>query len=326
MSPCLGKIVSIVLLLSAAACSGKSDDKSASPVAGGMGSTWADAEKMPNLFSGMWMTFTPMTEGDPKVNVPYTEAAQKFVANFKPMRDIPYAQEGCKSPGLPIAMRSGPIKFTYEPGLLSIYMQGVGDARFIRMNQKQGHTTPKYYGNSVGHWEGDTLVIETEDFLDEVTLQYGVGKGLPAEKTFGPQTEIVPTGTGVGGDGAPPVIAGAASGTPFAGAPPTGLFDLSKAIWGPHGPKMRMVERLRLVDPETLEMKLTLYDETVWKQPFEATTRNFKRIRKGVSEIGPFSGEPEEWICTVSITSFDPETNTYVDKDPEEMVKYLDKN
>jgi hypothetical protein len=41
--------------------------------------------------------------------------------------------------------------------------------------------------------------------------------------------------------------------------------------------------------------------------------------------MGPFSGEPEEWVCTVSITSFDPETNTYKDKDPEAMVKFLDK-
>ena len=40
---------------------------------------------------------------------------------------------------------------------------------------------------------------------------------------------------------------------------------------------------------------------------------------------GPFSGDPEEYVCTVSVTNFDPETNTYVDKDPEEMVKFLDK-
>ena len=86
-----------------------------------------------------------------------------------------------------------------------------------------------------------------------------------------------------------------------------------------------MVERMRLVDPQTLEANLTIYDDTVWTQPFVTAARNYRRIQKGISEIGPFSGEPEEWVCTVSITSFDPETNTYKDKDPEEMVKYLDK-
>jgi hypothetical protein len=88
---------------------------------------------------------------------------------------------------------------------------------------------------------------------------------------------------------------------------------------------MHMVERMRLSDPQTLETKLTIYDDTVWTAPYVTETRNFKRIVHGVSELGPFSGEPEEWVCTVSITSFDPATNSYVDKDPEEMVKYLDK-
>jgi hypothetical protein len=88
---------------------------------------------------------------------------------------------------------------------------------------------------------------------------------------------------------------------------------------------MHMVERMRLADPQTLEVNLTIYDDTVWTKPYVTTTRNYRRIVKGVSELGPFTGEPEEWVCTVSITSFDPKTNTYVDKDPEEMVKYLDK-
>jgi hypothetical protein len=178
-------------------------------------------------------------------------------------------------------------------------MQAVGHTRFIRMNQQQGKTSPKYYGNSVGHWEGDTLVVETEDFLPEITFQYGVGnKGLPPAETVG---------------------------TANLGPPPSGVAALTKAIWGPHGESMRMVERMRLVKPDTLEVNLTIYDDTVWTKPFVASTRNYKRIQKGISEFGPFSGEPEESVCTVSITSFDPDTNSYVDKDPEEMVKYLDK-
>jgi len=86
-----------------------------------------------------------------------------------------------------------------------------------------------------------------------------------------------------------------------------------------------MVERMRLVNKDSLEIALTLYDDTVWTKPYVTATRTFNRIVKGVSEKGPFSGEPEEWVCTISITSLDPDTNTYKDKDPEEMVKYLDK-
>jgi hypothetical protein len=347
MSVRTGSAVSILLLLGASGCSA---DKAAAPAANdapqgagsaALGSTWADAAKMPDLFSGMWMTFSGMVESDEKTNVPYTEKAQKYVAAWKPKRDIPYAQEGCLSPGLPISMRTGPSKFSYSPGLITIYMQAVGHNRFIRMNQEMGKTSPKYYGNSVGHWEGDTLVIETKDFLPEITFQYGVGKeGLPPLNTLGtanlgPPPGARPPGAPPGGappPGAPPGSAppgafppGGPPGAPPGGAGPAGVAALSKAIWGPHGEDMHMVERMRLADPQTLEVNLTVYDDTVWTKPYVTTTRNYRRIVKGVSELGPFTGEPEEWVCTVSITSFDPKTNTYVDKDPEEMVKYLDK-
>jgi hypothetical protein len=284
----------VMLLLGAAA-------DSAETTGGALGSTWADASK--------WMTLSSFVEADEKLNVPFTAQAQKHADAFKYKRDIPYAEDGCASPGLPIAMRTGPIQFSYTPGLLSIYMQTVGHTRFIRMNQKHGKTSPKYYGNSVGHWEGDTLVVETVDFLPEITFQYGVGKGLPPAETFGPGLP----------EGGPP------GGAEAAVAGPGGVAALAKAIWGPHGEGMRMVERMRLVNPQTLEVQLTIYDDTVWTKPYVTAARNYRRIQKGISEFGPFSGEPEEWVCTVSITSFDPETNTYVDKDPEEMVKYLDK-
>jgi hypothetical protein len=323
------KAVSIAVLLAGSIFSAVHAQPAPAP-AGGLGSTWADADKMPDLFSGMWMTFTPMVDGNKSVNVPYTDKAQKYVDTYKYKRDIPYAQEGCLPPGLPVSMRSGPIKFSYAPGLITIYQQGVGHTRFIRMNEPMGQTTPKYYGNSVGHWEGDTLVIETKDFVNEISFQYGVGKGLPREPGFGPGGAPPGLQGGVGGPGSAGPPPGFAPGGP--GGPPggpggpggEGPGDLSTAIWGPHGEDMHMVERIRLIDPNKFEMKMTVYDDTVWKQPYVSQTRTYNRIVKGVSEIGPFSGEPEEWVCTVSITSFDPNTNAYVDKDPEEMVKFLD--
>jgi hypothetical protein len=244
----------------------------------------------PDLVSGMWGSFSGFVEDDAKLNVPYTEQARKYVAAYKQKRDIPYAQEGCTSPGLPVAMRMGQVKFTQAPGLISIYMQSSGHTRFIWMNEKLGKTSPKYYGNSVGHWEGDTLVVETSDFVNEISFQYGVGKPLAAAETVG---------------------------TANLGPPPTALLaSLSAAIWGPHGEGMHMVERMRLVDPNTLEAKLTVYDDTVWTKPYVMSTRNYRRMP---------GAKPEEWVCSVSITSFNPDTNTYTDKDPEEMVKYLDK-
>jgi len=105
---------------------------------------------MPDLFTGTWWNFASFVEDDAKLNAPYTARAQRYVDAYQPKRDIAYAEEGCKTPGLPISMRlGGAIKFTYAPGLISIYMQSVSDTRFIKLNQKLGTTSPKYYGNSV---------------------------------------------------------------------------------------------------------------------------------------------------------------------------------
>jgi hypothetical protein len=280
--------LSILLLASAVA----SAAQPAAGQGGALGSTWADVARMPDLFNGTWGGFGGggFVESDARLNVPFTAKAQKYVDAYKQKRDIPYAQEGCTPSGLPIAMRMGRSKFSYAPGLITIYMQTTGNTRFIRMNQTQGRTSPKYYGNSVGHWEGDTLVVETVDFLPEITFQYGVGKPLPPLETVG---------------------------TANLGPPPLDrLASLSAAIWGPHGEGMYMVERMRLVDPNTMEIKTTVYDDTVWTKPYEMATRSYRRS---------MNSDPEEWVCSISITSFDPDTNTYYDKDPEEMVRLLDR-
>jgi len=294
MSIRTSSVVTILLSLSGLAYSA---DKAPTPAPGTapLGSTWADAARMPDFFAGMWMTYSAMVEKDATLDVPYTPKAQKYVDAYQFKRDIPYAQDGCASPGLPIGMRAGPLKFTYSPGMVSIYMQAVGHTRFIRLNQPMGKTSPKYYGNSVGHFEGDTLVVETNDFLPEISFQYGIGKGLPPDGTIAT--------AGIGDIGA----------------------TLSKAIWGTHGEGMRMVERMRLLNPDSLEIQLTLYDDTVWTRPYVTAARTFRHLQKGISEGKAFDGEPQEWVCTVSITSFDPDTNTYHDKNPEDMVKYLDK-
>jgi len=52
-----------------------------------------------------------------------------------------------------------------------ILVEMVHDARIIRMNQE--HAPPEvttWLGDSVGHWEGDTLVVDTTNFRDTPSL------------------------------------------------------------------------------------------------------------------------------------------------------------
>jgi hypothetical protein len=79
-----------------------------------------------------------------------------------------------------------------------------------------------------------------------------------------------------------------------------------------------MVERIRLVDPETLEDQLTIYDDTIWKQPYVSTpVQIFKRNRGD-------DGWPHEWVCSsADILTFDPAQNKTIVEDPAEVLKRL---
>jgi hypothetical protein len=242
-----------------------------------LGSSWADATKLPDFFTGNWQSMSSFL--DNPSNVPFTARAQAYIAHYKPIQDIPFAGATCKTPGMPIIQRLGsPLKFFYQPGMIAIYIENSSMTRFIKLNGKHSaRPNPTYLGESVGHFEGNTLVVDSVGF-DDILLQYG---DLPGQ------------GTG-----------------PFV-LPP-------EAIFGPHGPNLRMVERIRLVDPDTLEDQLTIYDDTVWKQPYVANAgKIFKRNRGD-------DGWPHEWVCnSADILTFDPSQNKTIEEDPAAVLERL---
>jgi hypothetical protein len=56
------------------------------------------------------------------------------------------------------------------PDAVMIQTEMVHDARIVRMNaQHLPATIRKWMGDSVGHWEGDTLVVDTTNFTGETS-------------------------------------------------------------------------------------------------------------------------------------------------------------
>ena len=65
-----------------------------------------------------------------------------------------------------------------------ILIEMVHDARVVRMNAE--HLPPtirKWMGDSVGHWEGDTLVVDTTNFTDKTRFR-GSGENLHVVERF----------------------------------------------------------------------------------------------------------------------------------------------
>jgi hypothetical protein len=76
---------------------------------------------------------------------------------------------------------------------------------------------------------------------------------------------------------------------------------MAGVIFGKHGPDMRLVERMRLLDARTLEIQTTIHDDTVFKTPYALPPRKFLR---GIER----RNEPQEWACTDNRDYLDPET------------------
>lgn len=67
-----------------------------------------------------------------------------------------------------------------------IHVEMVHDARIIRMNATHlPKSVRKWLGDSIGRWEGDTLVVDTTNFTDKTVFQ-GSGESLHVIERFTP--------------------------------------------------------------------------------------------------------------------------------------------
>jgi hypothetical protein len=223
---------------------------------------WNQIAMWPDFWQGSWQSVSPIAD-DYNAEPQYTAAAKEYIRTYKPAEDTPFAN--CQAVGMPFVMNIGgmPMKFFPTPGMIALYIESSGMTRFIHTDGRahSARTNPSYLGESIGHWEGDTLVVDTTG-LDPKTL-FQMGK----------QTNR----NGKEGDFSP--VAG--------------------VIFGQHGPNLRLVERMHLVDLNTLEIQLTVYDDTVFAQPVTLPARRFIR------GIEP-RNDPQEWACTDNRDRLDP--------------------
>ena len=126
------------------------------------------------------------------------------------------ATANCLPPGMPGIMgQPYPMEFLLTPGKVTIVIEAYTQVRHIYTDGRPlpAEPDPKFFGTSIGRWEGDALVTETVGFNEHVQLARGVG----------------------------------------------------------HGDRMKIVERFRLADPDTMTIETTLTDPDALTEPY--TTR-----------------------------------------------------
>ena len=82
--------------------------------------------------------------------------------------------------------------------------------------------------------------------------------------------------------------------------PPAEEGRFSVPIFKAHGPDLRFVERMRMKNYNTLEIATTIYDDTIFAQPYTSTREWHRYTGK--------NAEPQEWVCSDNRDYYDPET------------------
>ena len=83
----------------------------------------------------------------------------------------------CLPPGMPgIMTQPYPMEFLVTPGKVTIVIEAYTQVRHIYTDGRMlpADPDPKFFGTSIGRWEGSTLAVETVGFNDHVQLARGV--------------------------------------------------------------------------------------------------------------------------------------------------------
>jgi hypothetical protein len=148
---------------------------------------YADLGKLPD-WSGVWNPKISDQDAQVKTNPPpWNEAAAKKI-------EFMFAEEKAGRPRLifsyclPEAHPSwmlvthNAMEILFTPGRVT--MLGESDGNRIRRiyTDGRGHpeiSDPTFHGHSIGHWEGDTLVVDTVDIVPQAPLAVSEAAGLP---------------------------------------------------------------------------------------------------------------------------------------------------
>jgi hypothetical protein len=138
---------------------------------------WAELAELPD-FSGVWERGGGGGRGAGRGGRGGGSALSP-TPEYAALRDLqranaaPAQTANCLPPGMPAIMTQPyPIEFLLTPGKVTIVIEAYTQVRHIFTDGRSlpEFPDPTFFGISVGHWEGGTLVVESVGFNDLVTI------------------------------------------------------------------------------------------------------------------------------------------------------------
>src|ERR1700754_1293224 len=148
---------------------------------------WADIAKLPD-WSGVWNPKITDQDAQVKTNPPpWNEKAAKLAA-FQAAEERagrpPLIFPGCFPENHPswMLISHNAMEILYTPGRVTLL--GEVDGNRMRRIYTDGRPhpddpDPTFFGHSIGHWEGDTLAVDTIGVLPEAYIALSESIGVP---------------------------------------------------------------------------------------------------------------------------------------------------
>lgn len=148
---------------------------------------WAALAKLPD-WSGMWLPdvadqIKQMATNAPPWNDKAAPYIKRQLADMKAGKPDNFFND-CLPEGMPswMLISHNAMEFAITPG--KIYILGESDSNRLRRIYTDGRPHPDdpdetFHGHSIGHWEGDTLVIDTVGIKPQAWLAIGESVGIP---------------------------------------------------------------------------------------------------------------------------------------------------
>lgn len=135
---------------------------------------FASLAKLPD-WDGVWETERGK-DPDPKLTPAAARAKADFEASKAKGENLQVPAANCVPDGMPRIMRIYPIEFIFSPGRVTIGIETYSQTRRIFTDGRPlpDDPDPFFNGSSVGHWEGDTLVVDTVGLNNQNSLVPGV--------------------------------------------------------------------------------------------------------------------------------------------------------
>jgi hypothetical protein len=147
---------------------------------------YAELNGLPD-WGGIWtLSFEMPPAGTPFVPPPQPVLKGEYLEKYQAWQlaaqrnhgEAPHPGSYCAPPGMPVIMMSPqyPIEFFFTPGRVTTHHEAWMQWRNIYTDGR-GHSAdadPTFNGESIGHWEGDTLVVDTVGVKDDLELGMGM--------------------------------------------------------------------------------------------------------------------------------------------------------